>query len=336
MKKIMKTMLLTGLIIFTACGENKTSETAKDGELGGSLVIYNTTPEWLVDKVVEAFNELHPHVEIHAPKTGTETIVNKLLLEDEQDMVSGDLVWVADSASLEMLIDNNILAHHESVETAAIEDSYKDPHGYWFGNRVLKMALAYNANIEEAPTSWSDLIDEKNRGKIALPGISGGSIYTWAATMVYNEDEFGWNYMDDFKNNDGFLVRNLSTLAGQISTGEVQMGVVTDYIVRDLQDQGSPIEYIYPKEGAVEFATPIALLEGANNPEAAKAFLDFTLSEEGQRIFAENNQSPARKLDLDIDYLAIEHSVLEASTDFLQENQTSVRNKLAEIFGVMN
>lgn len=336
MKKITKILSIAALgMALTGCGGGNSTASSETDGLSGRLVIYNTAPEWLAEKVVVAFNEKHPGLTIHYAKEGTDTIVNRLLLENEQEMISGDLVWVADPASLEDLVQNDILEKYESEETMAIADEYKDPEGRWYGNRVLRMALAYNTNIENTPTKWADLIAEENRGDAALPGVRGGSIYTWAATMVYNEDQFGWNYMKEFKENDGYLVRNLSALGSMISTGEVKMGVVTDYIVRDLKAQGSPIDYVYPEEGVVEFATPIALLEGAKNPEAAKAFLDFTLSEEGQEIFARNNQAPVRNLDLDLDFLNAEFNVLTAPAEFLEENQVAVRRELAKVFGAM-
>jgi len=72
------------------------------------------------------------------------------------------------------------------------------------------------------------------------------------------------------------------------------VGIVVDYLVRDLAAQGSPIAVSYPSEGVPYITQPGAVFADAPNPEAAKLFLDFIVSQKGQQIAVEQNYLPVR------------------------------------------
>ena len=57
------------------------------------------------------------------------------------------------------------------------------------------------------------------------------------------------------------------------------------YKVYDEQQKGRPIEAVWPADGVPIVLGPLAIMERARHPNAAKLFLDFALSREGQTIF---------------------------------------------------
>jgi iron(III) transport system substrate-binding protein len=50
------------------------------------------------------------------------------------------------------------------------------------------------------------------------------------------------------------------------------------------RQQGSPIEFVFPREGVTAVTEPVAILRTAQNKVAARAFVDFLLSDEGQKL----------------------------------------------------
>jgi iron(III) transport system substrate-binding protein len=48
--------------------------------------------------------------------------------------------------------------------------------------------------------------------------------------------------------------------------------------------KGAPVEFVFPVEGVSAVSEPVAILKSTRNPEAAKAFVDFLLSPEGQKL----------------------------------------------------
>jgi iron(III) transport system substrate-binding protein len=58
--------------------------------------------------------------------------------------------------------------------------------------------------------------------------------------------------------------------------------------------KGSPIEFVFPAEGLPAVTEPVAILKTTQNPAAARAFVDFILSDEGQKLAASMGYIPAK------------------------------------------
>jgi iron(III) transport system substrate-binding protein len=69
-----------------------------------------------------------------------------------------------------------------------------------------------------------------------------------------------------------------------VATGEKLYGMVIDYLPIREAAKGSPVTFVFPEEGVSAVTEPVAILSTAQNPEAAKAFVDFLLSKEGQEL----------------------------------------------------
>jgi iron(III) transport system substrate-binding protein len=93
---------------------------------------------------------------------------------------------------------------------------------------------------------------------------------------------FGWDYFKKFRANGGKQIKNNSAMQEQLSTGELLVGVLLDFMIRDAKSKGSPVDYVWPAEGAVFIPSPIAVIKTSKNPETAKAFVDYLLSKDGQ------------------------------------------------------
>jgi iron(III) transport system substrate-binding protein len=70
-------------------------------------------------------------------------------------------------------------------------------------------------------------------------------------------------------------------------------GFVVDFLpIRNMLD-GAPVAFVFPEEGVSAVTEPAAILSTAQNPAAAKAFIDFLLSPEGQQLAADQGYLPA-------------------------------------------
>jgi iron(III) transport system substrate-binding protein len=81
-------------------------------------------------------------------------------------------------------------------------------------------------------------------------------------------------------------------VAKKLATGEFHMVSVVDFMVREAKAAGSPVEHIWPKEGAILVPTPVGILKGAKNPDGARTFLRYLYSPEGQRLFVQQGYVP--------------------------------------------
>jgi len=77
------------------------------------------------------------------------------------------------------------------------------------------------------------------------------------------------------------------------ASGDLVASLAVDYITLDKVDKGATIALVYPPEMLV-IPSPIAIFKGSPNVEAAKKFVDFLLSKEGQTIVANEGTLPVR------------------------------------------
>ncbi|MCR4427714.1 MAG: extracellular solute-binding protein, partial [Firmicutes bacterium] len=117
-------------------------------------------------------------------------------------------------------------------------------------------------------------------------------LYTVAA-FVQNP-KYGWDFLKALKANGIKLVQGSSDSVTKVGSGEWDVSIAVDYIAKDAERAGSPVGFVYPASGASVVASPIAIIKGTKNLEAAKILYDYILSLEGQNVLVKANTIPIR------------------------------------------
>ena len=125
---------------------------------------------------------------------------------------------------------------------------------------------------------------------IANPALSGTS-YMSIQLLV---DKFGWEYIENVHKNGARMGKGSGQVIDDTASGDLLACIGVDYIVNDKIKKGADLALVYPPEMLV-IPSPAAIFKGTANLEAAKKFVDFLLSEEGQKILAEQGTLPVRK-----------------------------------------
>ncbi|MDR3601593.1 MAG: ABC transporter substrate-binding protein [Desulfosporosinus sp.] len=288
--KLVVGLLLMSLLLAGCSTENSSTqaEAKPEGNSNGTVSVYTSVPQDLIDQFKSEFEKKYPNLKINVYQGVTNDILAKLKAEKEAGATGADVVWVADTASAEVLKSQKYLAKYTSPEGQSIPDSMKDNDGYYYGSRVINMVLAYNTANTTPPTSWNDLLNPKYKGRIGLPSVTSGTSYSFVGDLASNSD-FGWNFFEKLKTNGGVQVKANNDAVQKLASGEFTLTVVLDYMIKAMKDKGSPVDYVIPKEGAVMVVSPIALIEGAKNAAGGKKFIDYVLSKEGQEMMSKQN-----------------------------------------------
>ena len=342
MKRVLAMIMALVLCVgATACGasEEETAEAgviteaAEDaGNYSGEVTVYTSVPQDLADAFKAEFETKYPEVTVNIYRATSGEVLTKIKTESEGGQLAGDILWVADFSSAESLKELGLLESYTSKEDAAIDEAYKDAEHYYYGSRIINMVLAYNTAIE-APTSWADLTGEALKNKVGIPSVSSGSAFQYIGVMSENAD-FGWNYFEALKDNGALQFKANKDVLQRIATGELLAGPVLDYMVTEMKEQGSPVDFVIPEEGAIAVASPIAKLKECKNPELAELFIDFTLSKEGQEILVTLNTTPVRTdVETPDNVLSLaEMTVMEDGKGYLS-NADEIKNNFNAIFG---
>ena len=91
---------------------------------------------------------------------------------------------------------------------------------------------------------------------------------------------------------------SLSEVNSGILDGRYSLGVTLEGAAQALRSGGADVDYIYPKEGTTVLPDGTAIVNGCPNPEAARCFLDFTVSEDAQRILVSDLNRRSVRMDV--------------------------------------
>jgi iron(III) transport system substrate-binding protein len=252
--------------------------------LSGDLVLYTSQPNTDAQQTIDAFKAKHPGVNVTFVRDGTPKILAKLRAEFEAGQPQADLLLIADSVTMEGLKKEGRLLAHDKADIAAYPAGTHDTQKHWFATKLITTGIAYNTKASFKPNSWADLAKPEAKGQVVMPSpLSSGAALIHAATLTGNI-EGGWDYYEALKENGALAGGGNGDVLKSIAGGEKLYGMIVDYMPIREKAKGAPIEFVFPKEGVSAVTEPVAILKSTKNPEAARAFVDFLLSKEGQEL----------------------------------------------------
>jgi len=220
-----------------------------------------------------------------------------------------DIFWGGESALFDKLAEQKLLAKLDLPR--AVVDSIptsigrpkpiplKDPNGFWIGTVLEPYGLVYHPRLYqrlglEAPKDWDDLLNPKLKGNLAqcAPTRSSSSHATYEVILQRDGEDKGWAWLQRLGGNTGIFTARSRDVPSVVAKGEFAAGfAVPSYMAFEDRLAGFDIKFVAPKTAWIT-PEPIAILAGAKNPNAARAFIEFVLSERGQRVAMERGVFP--------------------------------------------
>ena len=252
--------------------------------LAGNLVLYTSQPNTDAQQTIDAFKARHPGVNVTFVRDGTPKILAKLGAEFEAGQPQADVLLIADSVTMEGLKKEDRLLAHETADVSAYPAGTHDAQKFWFATKLITTGIAYNTKASFKPTSWQDLTRPEVRGQLVMPSpLTSGAALIHAATLTGSMND-GWKYYEALKENDAIAGGGNGDVLKQVAGGQKLYGVIVDYMPIREKAKGAPVEFVFPKEGVSAVSEPVAILKSTKNPDAARAFVDFLLSKDGQEL----------------------------------------------------
>lgn len=328
--------LLAGCSGEEASNSAEAQDTENGSAISGELDFYTSQPDADAQALVNAFVEKNPDVEISIFRSGTEEVVSKIQAEDQAGDIQADVLLVADSVTFESFKEDDLLLEYKSPEAEAINEAFVDPDGTYTGTKVMATGIVVNTNeVKELPDSWNVLTEEASKGEAVMPSplYSGAAAYNLGVITKY--PDMGWGYYQGLKDNGITITQGNGAVLEGVATGEQNYGMIVDYLAARAKSDGSPVELVYPKEGVPVITEPVGILANTDNEEAAQAFVDFVLSEEGQKLASNLGYTPIREgIEAPEGLKTLdEMTVLEADAAELLKTREEDKAKFGEMFG---
>ena len=220
-----------------------------------------------------------------------------------------DIFWGGESALFDKLAEQNLIARHDLAQAVvdSIPDSIgkpkpiplKDPNGFWIGTVLEPYGLVYHPKVLQRlgvpePRDWDDLLHPKLKGQVAqcAPTRSSSSHATYEVILQRDGDAKGWDWLKRLGANTGLFTARSRDVPSVVAKGEFAAGfAVPSYMAFEDRLAGFDLKFVAPKTAWIT-PEPIAVLAGAPHPKAARAFIEYLLSERGQRMAMERGVFP--------------------------------------------
>jgi iron(III) transport system substrate-binding protein len=166
----------------------------------------------------------------------------------------------------------------------------KDPKKFWVGTMLEPYGIIYQPKLLKRLgvqiKDWDDLLNPKLKGQIAqcTPDRSSSSHASYEVILATYGWQKGWDWLTKLSANTGIFTARSRDVPNVVSKGEFAVGfAVPSYMAFAEVLNGYDVAFVYPKNAYVT-PEPMAVLKGAPHPKAAHAFIEFLLSEEGQKL----------------------------------------------------
>jgi iron(III) transport system substrate-binding protein len=278
------TLLLSLTLIFSAANSAYAQE---------QLIVYTSMKESLIGELKEGFKQQHPEIAMDYQSAGAGKLMAKIAAEKESGTIMADIIWTSEVPDFYNMKKIGMLEPYISPEVANIVNPIPDYDGSFTPVRLGTLGIAYNTRfVKQPPATWQDVLGPEFKGAygIANPALSGTSYMSVALLKSL----YGWEYFEKMKENKGKVGKGSGQVVDDTASGDLLASLAVDYITNDKIAKGATLKLVYPQEMLV-IPSPVAIMKGSKNINAAQKFIDFILSEQGQNIIVQEGTLPVRK-----------------------------------------
>jgi iron(III) transport system substrate-binding protein len=263
----------------------------------GKLVVYGVGTAALYNPIHDAFVKRFPGIDLQGvDQRGRETR-EKIIAEQQSRNYVVD-VAISGTDTQQELVKSGYVEDYQAADIGSVIPELVPPDRKNNPRTVTVFTVAINTNLvppDQEPKKWSDFFDPKWKGKLEMddPRGSGpgGTILSGVEALYGPEDTDNKLAAQNL-----FFATQAGPLLDALARGEYAVylsSAHTDVIAQ--RQAGAPIKQLRPEEGVG--ITPInqALIKNAPHPNAAKLWIEWSLSEEGQKLLADQGYAPVRK-----------------------------------------
>lgn len=281
-------LVLSALFATAACSGSPSAGPSDSGEPAdvtpGTVNVYTSELLTYSEAIDAAFMSATPHQVITAPRVVAAELIQRIEAEQAAGGVQADVLQIADksiwSAHPEWFLD---------LADVGLEnyDAYPDD-SKWQGKCIATVIQAggfvYNTDLVDeahAPKTWEDLLDPYFKDKLALTDPRASAPYmSWALRMM---DEYGVEYLEGIAAQNPVLFDSASPAAQDVAAG-AHLVNVQGFASNssELIEQGAPLTWVPGSDPSTGQVTCTGIFAGTKNLDAAKAYVDFLMTEDAQ------------------------------------------------------
>jgi iron(III) transport system substrate-binding protein len=292
--RVMQILFIWSLILpwdLSAAPDPKIIEGAKKE---GQLVWYNTLVQPHAQGVIDLFMKQYPFIHATFWRGGGMQVYSKLMIESRAGRNDWDAVSLTNPEFVFDLKQRNIINRYNSPEREMFSEDLKDQEGYWTGYYALPTGLGFNTRMvrkDQVPKTYQDLLSPVWKGKKISVDTEGqeflmGLIQSWGKEKAVD-------YLKKLAAQEPALGRGNNKRIELTAAGEFPLVVAFTHSIEANKTKGAPVDWVNLEPVVVQIDS-IMLGARAPHPNAAKLFIDFVLSQQGQELLQSNRRPTLR------------------------------------------
>ena len=250
----------------------------------GKIVLYTANFLDTEQAVVKRFSQRFPGIQIEIVRAPTGSLVTRIKTEAAANRMIADVIDISDRVQARAM--NDLFAPYAPPNAAGFPAVARTGDRLWprSGNA---WTIAYNSElVKDPPKSWADLIKpefgKQHLGQTVV--AAGGGPFNRA---MFERKMFGEDYWTKQAALKPSLFPSQAPMVDAMIRGEIAIAPLVTNLAIPLAAQGAPIKWFFAPEGVPVTVFCAGIAKGARHPNAAKLFLDWALSREGQALMVE-------------------------------------------------
>jgi iron(III) transport system substrate-binding protein len=284
--RVKRVLLLAALAaaLATGCGGGEADD--------ADLVVYSGREEALVGPLIERFEEASG-LDVAVRYANSAELA--ATLAEEGGNSPADVFWAQDPGALGAVEGEGLFAELPSAVLERVPARLRDPDGRWTGVSGRVRVIAYNTDAldeDEVPDSVDDVTDPRWRGKVGI-APSNASFQAFVSAMRLDRgDEATRAWLDAVKENEPRIYENNIAILDALAAGEIELGLVNHYYLSLIKAENpdAPVanHFLAPGDpGALVSVAGVGVLGSSDKQAEARQFVEYLLSDEGQRFYGE-------------------------------------------------
>lgn len=292
--------ILVLMIGVSACQKKESVDSAYAPSKDNRLVIYTSHKKEVYGPIIKEFEE-RTGIWVDVTAGGTNELLERIAKESEQ--TNCDVMFGGGVENLEAY--SNYFSAYNCKESNLIDQTFSSNDHKWTAFSALPIVIIYNNKLVHesvAPNSWTDLLEERWKGKIAFADpYNSGSSYTMLATMIQVNNLELESTLKQFVDN---LDKNILSGSGDVIEAVVKgtrlVGITLEETALKRIAEGAEITMVYPSEGTSAVPDGSAIIKNAPNEENAKRFMDFIISDDVQQLIVDQFYRRSVRTDISL------------------------------------
>ena len=258
----------------------------------GEVVWYTAMNVPDTEAVKKPFLARYPFLALTVLRAPGEKVRTRILTEARANRHAWDVVSF-NLLDIDALSREGLLASYSSPETrTGYPVGALDAGGRWAAIYVRQYVIGYNTRlVKQPPQDWQELLTAEWRGKLA---IDESDVEWYAAMLDYWGRDKALPYMRALARQQPQQRRGHHLLTRLLVAGDFPLALVHATEIDKERQDGAPVDWVKTLDPVITSPSQVAIAAKAPHPAAARLFVDFLLSAEGQRAIAARGRVPAR------------------------------------------